>query len=143
MVFFGDFGLFNKMWMYEESLRLPLLVRCPDKVKSGTVNNEIVSILDFGPTFLDYAQTQIPDELQGRSFRPLLEGNSTTDGRQSHYYHYYGQYDVPGHYGVALKLTSSFITTRQTHGNCSIWKRIQKRCKTYITSRSSHKSLVN
>jgi arylsulfatase A-like enzyme len=98
--FLGNFGLFNKMWMYEESLRLPLLVRHPDKIKSGTVNNEIISMLDFAPTFLDYAQVKVSDELQGRSFRTILEGNSPPDWRKSHYYHYYGQFDVPAHYGV-------------------------------------------
>lgn len=101
--FLGDFGIFNKMWMYEESLRLPLLVRYPDKIKPETVNREILSILDFAPTFLDYAQEKAPDELQGRSFRPILEGNLPPDWRKSHYYHYYGQYDVPAHYGVRTK----------------------------------------
>jgi arylsulfatase A-like enzyme len=98
--FLGDFGLFNKMWMYEESLRLPLLVRYPDNIKPEAVNDKLVSILDFAPTILDYAQAKAPKELQGRSFRSVLEGKTPTDWRNAHYYHYYGQYDVPAHYGV-------------------------------------------
>ena len=98
--FLGDFGLFNKMWMYEESLRLPLIVRYPSEIKPGTVNDDIVSILDFAPTFLDYAQTDAPAILQGESIRPILTGNTPDDWRDAHYYHYYGQFDVPSHYGV-------------------------------------------
>lgn len=98
--FLGDFGLFNKMWMYEESLRLPLLVRYPDHVKPEIINTKMVSILDFAPTILDYARAEIPKELQGRSIRAILEGKSITEWREGHYYHYYGQYDVPAHVGV-------------------------------------------
>ena len=98
--FSGEFGLYNKMWMYEESLRLPLMVRHPDTIKPESVNDELVSILDFAPTFLDYAQAKAPKELQGHSFRSILEGKAPSDWRKAHYYHYYGQYDVPAHYGV-------------------------------------------
>ena len=98
--FLGDFGLFNKMWMYEESLRLPLLVRYPLKIKPKTVNDDMISILDFAPTFLDYAQAEVSKEFEGRSFRSILEGKIPTGWRKAHYYHYYGQYDVPPHYGV-------------------------------------------
>ena len=98
--FLGDHGLFNKMWIYEESLRLPLLIRYPREIPAGTVNNELASILDFAPTFLDYAGAPIPEDLQGRSLRPLLPGKPPGDWRTAHYYHYYGQYDVPPHYGI-------------------------------------------
>jgi len=98
--FLGDFGLFNKMWMYEESLRLPLMVRFPDEIKSRTVNNDFVSILDFAPTFLDYAEADVHKDFQGKSIRSILNGKTPADWRNAHYYHYYGQYDVPAHYGV-------------------------------------------
>ena len=98
--FLGDFGLFNKMWMYEESLRLPLIVRYPGKIKASAVNDQFVSILDFAPTFLDFAGGGENDKLQGRSIRPLLKSKVPPDWRKAHYYHYYGQYDVPCHYGV-------------------------------------------
>jgi arylsulfatase A-like enzyme len=88
------------MWMYEESLHLPLLVRYPHHIKPMTVTSDIVSILDFASTFLDYAEAEIPKEFQGCSIRPILEGKTPEDWRKSLYYHYYGQYDVPAHYGV-------------------------------------------
>ena len=98
--FLGDFGLFNKMWMYEESLRLPLLIRYPGHIEPGSVNEAIVSLLDFAPTILDYARAEIPAELQGESLEPVLAGNLPDHWRSAHYYHYYGQFDVPAHVGV-------------------------------------------
>lgn len=98
--FLGDHGLFNKMWMYEESMRLPLLIRYPKDIKPGVINNQLVSILDFAPTFLDYANAPIPEELHGQSIRPLLKGEEPKNWRTSVYYHYYGQYGVPAHNGI-------------------------------------------
>ena len=98
--FLGDFGLFNKMWMYEESLRIPLLVRYPGEIQPGTVNGSMISILDFASTFLDFAGAPACNEFQGRSVRSILKGKIPADWRKAHYYHYYGQYDVPPHYGV-------------------------------------------
>ncbi len=98
--FLGDHGLYNKMWMYEESMKLPLLVRYPGVVEPGAVNDELVCNLDFAPTFLDYAGAEIPADLQGRSIRPLLDGRQPADWRKAVYYHYYGQYTIPEHYGM-------------------------------------------
>lgn len=96
----GDHGLFNKMWMYDPSMRIPLLVRYPKEIEAGTVNNQLVSILDLGPTFLDYANTSLPKEFHGKSIRSLLKNSETERWRSSLYYHYYGQYAVPAHYGI-------------------------------------------
>ncbi len=98
--FLGDHGLFNKMWIYKESLKIPLIVRYPGKVEPGTVNDDLVCNLDFAPTFLDFAGAEIPEDLQGRSILPLLEGRRPADWRKSIYYHYYGQYHVPVQYGL-------------------------------------------
>lgn len=98
--FLGDHGLFNKMWMYEQSMRLPLLIRYPKEIKPGSVNDKLVSILDFAPTFLDYANAAVPEELHGQSIRPLLKGTEPESWRTSVYYHYYGQYAVPAHNGI-------------------------------------------
>lgn len=101
--YLGEHGWFDKRWMYEESLKTPLLVRWPNKVAAGTVNDDIVSNLDFAETFLDIAQTDVPADMQGRSLVPILTGNTPKDWRKSFYYHYYenpGGHNVARHYGV-------------------------------------------
>ncbi len=101
--YLGEHGWFDKRWMYEESLKTPLLVRWPAKVKPGSINNDIVSNLDFAETFLDIAGTSVPSDMQGRSLVPLLEGHTPADWRKTFYYHYYenpGAHNVARHYGV-------------------------------------------
>lgn len=74
--YLGDHGWFDKRFMYEESYRMPLMVRWPGKVKPGTVNHNLVSNLDFAETFLDIANTDIPDDMQGLSLKPLMEAEA-------------------------------------------------------------------
>lgn len=101
--FLGEHGWFDKRWIFEESLRTPLLVRWPGVTRPGGVNHNIVSLLDFAETFLDVAGIKVPEDMQGRSLVPLLKGETPTDWRQSLYYHYY-EFPVPHrvrpHYGV-------------------------------------------
>jgi arylsulfatase A-like enzyme len=96
--FLGDHGWFDKRWMYEESLRVPLLVRYPGHIKPGSVSDAFVLNEDFAETFLDYAGAPIPPDMQGRSIRPVLEGGGVTpaDWRKSMYYHYY-EFPQPHH----------------------------------------------
>jgi len=101
--YLGDHGWFDKRFMYEESLRMPLLVRYPKEIKAGSVSDDIVLNLDFGATFLDYAGVPIPIDMQGESFRKVLQGNTPGDWRKSMYYHYYeypAVHSVKRHYGV-------------------------------------------
>src|SRR4029077_1703991 len=94
---------FDKRWIFEESLRTPLLVRWPGVVKPGSTNDDLVSNLDFAETFLDAAGVAAPDEMQGRSLVPILKGQTPDDWRKSFYYHYYeypGDHAVHRHYGV-------------------------------------------
>jgi arylsulfatase A-like enzyme len=101
--YLGEHGWFDKRWIFEESLRTPLLVRWPGTAQAGAVNNEIVSNLDFAETFLEAAGVAIPTEMQGRSFVSLLKGATPADWRKSFYYQYY-EYPTPHHvrpqYGV-------------------------------------------
>lgn len=101
--FLGEHGWFDKRWIFEESLRTPLLIRWPGVTKPGSVNRDIVSLLDFAETFLDIAGLKIPADMQGRSLVPLCRGEAPADWRQSLYYHYY-EFPVPHrvrpHYGV-------------------------------------------
>jgi arylsulfatase A-like enzyme len=102
--FLGDHGWFDKRFMYEESLRMPFVVRYPKAIKPGSVNKDMVLNLDFAETFLDYANAGVPDNMQGQSLRPLLEGNTPVDWRQSMYYRYWmhcdGAHNVYSHYGI-------------------------------------------
>jgi len=101
--YLGDHGWFDKRFMYEESLKMPLLVRYPREIRAGAVNDDIVLNLDFGPTFLDYAGVDKPDEMQGESMRKVLRGRTPRSWRKSMYYHYYeypGWHMVKRHYGV-------------------------------------------
>jgi arylsulfatase A-like enzyme len=102
--YLGEHGWFDKRWIYEESLRTPLLVRWPGVVEPKSVNADVVSNLDFAETFLAIAGTEIPDDMQGRSLVPLLEGRTPDDWRECFYYQYYefpGAHSVRRHYGVA------------------------------------------
>ncbi|MBN1347709.1 MAG: sulfatase-like hydrolase/transferase [Phycisphaerae bacterium] len=101
--YLGDHGWFDKRWMYEESLRMPLMVRWPGVTKPGSVDRHLVQNLDFAETFLDIAGVKAPDDMQGRSIVPLLEGKTPADWRKSIYYHYWeypAVHMVNRHYGV-------------------------------------------
>ena len=95
--FLGEHGWYDKRWMYEESLRMPLLVRWPGVTAPGSTNADLVQNLDFAPTFLDVAGAITPAPMQGESIAPLLAGQET-DWRSSVYYHYY---EFPAVHSVA------------------------------------------
>ena len=99
----GDHGWYDKRWMYEESLKMPLIVKWPNVTKPGSVNENLVQNLDYAETFLEAAGAPIPDDMQGRSLVPLLKGETVKDWRKSIYYHYYAYpsvHMVPRHNGV-------------------------------------------
>ncbi len=101
--YLGEHGWYDKRWMYEPSLKTPLLIRWPGFVKPGSVNQAIVSNLDLAQTFLQAADVDQPHDMQGQSLLPLLRGGSPSDWRKSFYYHYYeypGWHSVRRHYGV-------------------------------------------
>jgi arylsulfatase A-like enzyme len=101
--FLGDHDWFDKRFMYEESLRMPLLIRYPGKIKPGATDDHIVLNVDFAPMFLDFAGLSTPSDMQGRSFAPLLTGHTVKNWRSSMYYRYYhypGDHQVQQHYGV-------------------------------------------
>jgi arylsulfatase A-like enzyme len=100
--FNGEHGLYNKMWMYEEALMLPLLVRWPGMVKPGSESREFASMIDFAPTFLDIAGAPIPGDLQGVAITPLLRGEEKPL-RDAVYYHFHENSNVPEIMGVRTK----------------------------------------
>jgi arylsulfatase A-like enzyme len=104
--YLGEHGWFDKRWIFEESLRTPLLIRWPGVIKPGGVNKDMVANIDFGPTFLDAAGLPVPGEMHGRSMVSILKGQTPADWRKSFYYHYYeypGPHDVPRHYGLVTE----------------------------------------
>jgi arylsulfatase A-like enzyme len=102
-MFLGEHGLFDKRFMYEESLRVPFIVRYPKEIKKDTVNKDIVIQEDFAETFLDFAGLPIPGDMQGRSLRPLFKEKTPRDWRRSMYYRYWmhlPHFRVAAHFGV-------------------------------------------
>ena len=100
--YLGEHGWYDKRWMYEESMRMPLLIRWPGVSKAGERISSLVQNIDFGPTFLNAAGVEVPREMQGMSMVPLLHKEETVPWRTSVYYHYYekGEHNVPPHEGV-------------------------------------------
>jgi arylsulfatase A-like enzyme len=116
--FLGDHGLFDKRFMYEESLRMPFLIRWPAVIKPGSAGDAMALNVDFAPTFLDAARVSIPAGMQGVSLIPVLRGRAPSDWRTSMYYRYYhdpGDHNTRAHYGVRT----------QTHKLIYFWKKDQ------------------
>ncbi len=101
--FLGEHGWFDKRFMYEESLRMPMVMRWPARIKPQSVENRLLSNLDFAPAFLDAAGIPKPGDMQGRSFLPLFSGRLVPDWPRSVYYHYFefpAVHMTKRHYGV-------------------------------------------
>lgn len=102
--YLGEHGWFDKRFMYEESFGMPMVMRWPGHIAPGTQVTGLTQNIDFAPTFLDMCGIGVPDNMQGRSFRRLVEdGVTPADWRNSLYYHYYefpGFHSVRAHYGV-------------------------------------------
>jgi len=101
--YLGDHGWYDKRWMYEESMAMPLIIKWPGVTEAGSVNHNLVQNLDYAPTLLDLAGVDTPAAMQGRSLAPLLEGEAQTGWREAVYYHYYGYpavHQVARHYGI-------------------------------------------
>lgn len=96
--YMGEHGWFDKRFMYEESLRTPLLIAYPGHIQPGSVCNKLVQNIDYAPTFLDLAGISKPKELPGRSLTPIFKAGDKVKGwRNSIYYHYY---DYPTYHMV-------------------------------------------
>jgi len=100
--YLGEHGWFDKRFMYEESLKTPLLIRYPDHIEKGWVCDKMVQNLDFAETILDYANVAIPKDMQGLSMKPLLEKkvSKIRDDLYYHYYEYPGVHSAKRHYGI-------------------------------------------
>ena len=100
--YLGEHGWFDKRFMYEESLRTPILIRYPKEIPKGSTVDKMIQNLDFAPTFLDYAGAEKPEDMQGESFRNIVNEKSG-DWRDAIYYTYYeypSVHMVKRHYGI-------------------------------------------
>lgn len=101
--YLGEHGWFDKRFMYEPSLRTPLIISYPKLEDRNTTSNALVQNIDLAPTILDFASVNIPPNMQGKSLLPLLQGKTPKNWRQAIYYHYYqntGWHQVAKHYGI-------------------------------------------
>ena len=101
--YIGDHGWYDKRWMYEESLMMPLIVKWPGVTKPNSRSVQMVQNLDYAQTFLEMAGAEIPSNMQGRSLVPILKNGKADDWRKSIYYHYYeypSVHMIPRHYGI-------------------------------------------
>ncbi len=99
--YLGEHCLGDKRSLYEESLRIPMLVRYPRLFPKGQTIDEMVLNIDLAPTFLDLAGVSTPDQMQGVSWKQLAEGKKTGSWRKSFLAEYYKeQGDAPTMYGV-------------------------------------------
>lgn len=120
--YLGEHGWFDKRWIFEESLRTPLLIRWPGVVKPGRVNRDLVSVLDVAETFLEAAGLPAPADMQGRSLVPILRGKTPKDWRKSFYYQYFEwpqPHHVRPHYGV---VTDRYKLVRFQAADCDYWE---------------------
>ncbi len=118
--YLGDHGFFDKRFIYEESLRMPFIVRYPALVKAGSVNTNIISNIDFAPTFLDLANISTHHKMQGKSFAPLLAGKKIQwdDAIYYHYYEWPFWHHVQPHYGIRTKR----FTLAHFYYNIDVWE---------------------
>jgi arylsulfatase A-like enzyme len=103
--FLGEHGWFDKRFMYEESERMPLVVRYPPKIKAGSVSDAVCMNVDFAPTLLDMAGVKVSSDMQGVSMKKILEngGKAPKHWDNTAYYHYYeypAEHSVKRHYGI-------------------------------------------
>lgn len=119
--YLGDHGFFDKRFIYEESLRMPFMVRYPSMVKANTVNEDIITNIDFAPTLLDLANIETEVPMQGKSFKTILEGNTPDDWQEAMYYHYYEfpyWHHVQPHYGIRTQK----YTLAHFYYNIDVWE---------------------
>jgi len=134
--FLGDHGLYDKRFMYEESIKMPFLVRWPGVAKAGSVQAAMGINVDFAPTFLEIAGLPVPADMQGRSLVSLMKGERPADWRTSWYYRYYhdpGDHNTRAHYGVRT----------DTHKLIYFWKKDQWECYDLVKDPDELHNLYN
>ncbi len=106
--FLGEHDYIDKRWMYDEAMRMPLLVRYPEKIKAGTKVDAIVNNVDFPATMIEMAGGDVPEYMQGDSFMDILyTGVEPEDWKKATYYRYWmhmaHKHNNPAHFGIRTK----------------------------------------
>lgn len=102
----GEHDMVDKRWMYEESMKMPFIIRYPGALKEGSRSKTIINNTDYAPTIIDIAGGKTPDYMQGKSITPLLDGSQPKDWRTATYYRYWlhlEHHDIPSHFGIRTK----------------------------------------
>jgi arylsulfatase A-like enzyme len=134
--FLGDHGWFDKRFMYEQSIKMPFLVRWPGVIKPGSKQSAMTLNVDFAPTMMEIAGLGVPSDMQGRSFVSLLKGERPADWRTSWYYRYYhdpGDHNTRAHYGVRT----------ETHKLIYFWKIDQWECYDLVHDPDELRNIYN
>lgn len=121
--YLGEHGWFDKRFMYEESLRTPMVMRYPGKIKPGAIIPQMIMNIDFAPTLLEIAGLSTPQDMQGQSFLPLLKVNSKATWRDAIYYHYYEfpqPHHVSPHFGIRTN-RYKLIRFYKAHNNWELY----------------------
>ncbi|SFS68603.1 Arylsulfatase A [Zhouia amylolytica] len=101
--FLGEHGFFDKRLIYEESLRMPFVIRYPKEIKGGKRIDDIILNIDFAALMADYAGIEKPAYIQGESFRENLGGKTPESWRDAMYYRYWLHHpDRPAHFGIRV-----------------------------------------
>ena len=121
--YMGEHGWFDKRFMYEESLKTPLVMRYPGVVKPGSVINEMIVNIDFAPTLLDAAGVKVPEDMQGKSFLPLFtkKETATKSWRKAAYYHYY-EFPEPHHVAPHFGVRTARYKLIRFYGPADFWE---------------------
>ena len=107
--YLGEHGWFDKRWMFEESFKMPFMIRWPGIVSAGSRPEALIQNIDYAPTFMAAAGLKTPEEVQGESILPILK-DASKSVRDSVYYAYYeiGEHAVPQHYGIRTRTHKLF-----------------------------------
>jgi len=119
--YLGDHGFFDKRFIYEESLRMPFMIKYPGKIAPSSVNEDIITNIDFAPTLLELAGISTTQNMQGKSFASILSGQTPPDWQQAMYYHYYEfpfWHHVQPHYGIRTQQ----YTLAHFYYNIDVWE---------------------
>jgi N-acetylglucosamine-6-sulfatase len=114
--YLGEHGWYDKRWMFEESFKMPFVIRWPGTIKPGSSTRALIQNIDYGPTFLDICGAKIPADMQGKSIVPLLKnsGKAPAGWRKALYYTYYGEqtHRVAKHDGVRTERYTLFYVPK-------------------------------